>query len=125
MAANRYQQGDKAPLIYKTSDYGRTWTKIVNGIAPDHFVRVVREDPEKRGLLYAGTERGVVVSFDDGMNWTSLRKNLPMVPVHDLRVKDGDSVKVSADLEGLNPGQKHAMHIHQFGDCSAPDATRR
>ncbi len=92
VAANRYQQGDKQPLIFKTTDYGRTWTKIVNGIAPDHFLRVVREDPTRRGLLFAGTERGVYVSFDDGANWQSLRRNLPLVPVHDLRIKDGDVI---------------------------------
>ncbi len=92
VAANRYQLGDKSPILYKTTDYGKTWTKIVNGIAPEHFLRVVREDPVRRGLLFAGTERGVYVSFDDGRNWTSLRRNLPIVPVHDLRIKDNDLI---------------------------------
>lgn len=92
VAANRYQQGDKRPILFKTTDYGRTWTSIVSGIADDHFLRVVREDPKRRGLLYAGTERGVYVSFDDGMNWQSLRRNLPLVPVHDIRVKDNDVI---------------------------------
>ncbi|MBC7894726.1 MAG: glycosyl hydrolase [Cytophagaceae bacterium] len=92
IAANRYQQGDKAPIIYKTADYGRTWKRIVEGLAPDHFLRVVREDPKRRGLLYAGTERGVYLSFDDGEHWQSLRRNLPLVPVHDLRVRDDDIV---------------------------------
>ena len=92
VAANRYQLGDKSPLIYKTTDYGKTWEKIVNGIAPDHFLRVVREDPVRRGLLFAGTERGVYVSFDDGRNWASLRRNLPLVPVHDIRIKDNDVI---------------------------------
>ncbi|MCC6317125.1 MAG: glycosyl hydrolase [Gemmatimonadaceae bacterium] len=92
IAANRYQQGDKTPIIYKTTDYGRSWKRIVNGIAPDHFLRVVREDPKRRGLLFAGTERGVYLSFDDGEQWQSLRRNLPLVPVHDLRIRDEDVV---------------------------------
>ena len=92
VAANRYQLGDKRPLIYKTTDFGKTWTSIVNGINDEHFVRVIREDPVRRGLLFAGTERGVYVSFDDGMNWSSLRRNLPQVPVHDLKIKDNDLI---------------------------------
>ena len=92
VAANRYQQGDKQPILYKTADFGKTWTKIVNGIAPDHFARAIREDPVRRGLLFAGTERGVYVSFDEGMNWRPLNRNLPIVPVHDLRIKNGDLI---------------------------------
>jgi photosystem II stability/assembly factor-like uncharacterized protein len=92
VAANRYALGDKQPIFYKTTDYGRTWTKIVNGIKADHFARTIREDPVRRGLLFAGTERAVYVSFDDGMNWQPLQKNLPPVPVHDLTVKDNDLI---------------------------------
>ena len=92
IAANRYQLGDKRPLIYKTTDFGKSWTSIVNGINAEHFVRVIREDPVRRGLLFAGTERGVYASFDDGMNWTSLRRNLPLVPVHDIKIKDNDLI---------------------------------
>jgi photosystem II stability/assembly factor-like uncharacterized protein len=92
VAANRYQQGDKRPILYKTADFGRTWTKIVDGIAVDDFARVIREDPVRRGLLFTGTEHGVYVSFDDGLSWQSIRLNLPMVPVHDLRIKDADVV---------------------------------
>jgi photosystem II stability/assembly factor-like uncharacterized protein len=92
MAANRFQLDDFTPSLWKTSDYGTTWTKIVKGIPADEFTRVIREDPERRGLLYAGTERGVWVSFDDGDNWQSLQKNLPPVPVHDLVIKEGDLV---------------------------------
>ncbi len=92
VAANRYQLEDLAPYIWKTTDFGKTWTKIVNGIPATEFVRVVREDPVRQGLLFAGTERGVWVSFDDGANWQSLRRNLPIVPVHDLAVKEGDLV---------------------------------
>lgn len=92
VAATRYKSDDFKPYIYKTVDYGRTWTKITNGIPDDAFVRVVREDPERRGLLYAGTETGVYVSFDDGANWQSLQLNLPIVPVHDMVVKEDDLV---------------------------------
>ncbi len=92
VAANRYALGDKQPILYKTTDYGRTWTKIVNGIKGDHFTRVIREDPVRRGLLFTGTERGVYVSFDDGQNWQWLQKNLPFVPVHDLTIKDNDVI---------------------------------
>ena len=92
IAANRYQLGDKRPLIYRTTDFGKTWTSITNGINDEHFVRVIREDPVRRGLLFAGTERGVYVSFDNGMNWRSLRRNLPLVPVHDLKITDGDLI---------------------------------
>ena len=92
LAANRYQLDDMRPYLYKTRDYGATWTPITNGIPATEFTRVLREDPERAGLLYAGTERGVWVSFDDGSNWQSLRQNLPMVPIHDLAVKEGDLV---------------------------------
>jgi len=92
LAANRYQLDDMKPYLYKTNDYGATWTPITNGIPATEFTRVVREDPERPGLLYAGTERGVWVSFDDGASWQSLRRNLPLVPIHDLAVKEGDLI---------------------------------
>ena len=92
VAANRYQLDDQRPYLYRTIDYGKHWTLIVAGIPGEEFTRVIREDPERRGLLYAGTERGVWVSFDDGAKWQSLRRNLPLVPVHDLAVKEGDLV---------------------------------
>ena len=92
IAANRYQLDDLRPYLYRTTDYGRSWTPITTGITATEFTRVLREDPERQGLLYAGTERGVWVSFDDGAHWQSLRRNLPIVPVHDLAVKEGDLV---------------------------------
>ncbi len=92
VAANRYQLDDPSPIILKTTDYGRSWSRIVAGIPATEFVRTVREDPGKAGLLFAGTERGVWVSFDDGGHWQSLRRNLPIVPVHDLALKDGDLI---------------------------------
>ena len=92
VAANLYQFGDMQPYIYRTADFGKSWQRIDRGIARDEFVRVVREDPARKGLLYAGTERGVWVSFNDGSNWQKLQMNLPPVPVHDLAVKEGDLV---------------------------------
>ena len=92
VAVDRHQSDDLKPYIYKTSDYGQSWTKLVNGIPDGSFVRAVREDPKKRGLLYAATENGVYVSFNDGAEWKSLKLNLPTTPVHDLVVKDNDLV---------------------------------
>ncbi|HKN66924.1 MAG TPA: hypothetical protein VJW73_11650, partial [Gemmatimonadaceae bacterium] len=92
VAANRYQLDDNKPYLWKTTDYGKTWTRIDTGIDPTEFTRVVREDPEKRGLLVAGTERGVWLSLDDGRAWQKLQLNLPIVPVHDLIFKEGDIV---------------------------------
>ena len=92
VAATRYKLQDRHPYLYKTTDYGKTWTKITTGIPDGDFTRVIREDPGQRGLLYAGTETGVYVSFDDGGHWQSMRLNLPVVPIHDLLVKDGDLV---------------------------------
>jgi len=92
LAAKRYQLDDRHPYIFKTHDYGKTWTKIVNGIPDNDFAQVVREDPVRRGLLYAGTEHGIYVSFDDGDHWQSLSLNLPDTQVADLTVADNDLV---------------------------------
>jgi len=92
VAVDRHQSDDIRPYIYKTNDYGKTWVKITKGIPENAFARAVREDPKRRGLLYAGTEAGVYVSFDDGANWRSLQLNLPTTPVHDLLVKNDDLV---------------------------------
>ncbi len=92
VAVNRNKNDDLNPYIYKTDDYGRTWTKIVQGIPAGSYVHVVRADPERRGLLYAGTETGVYISFDDGGQWQPLRLNLPTVSIRDLAVHDGDLV---------------------------------
>ena len=92
LAATRYKHDDTAPYLYKTSDNGATWTKIINGI-PDHeFTRVIREDPNQRGLLYAGTETGIYVSVDDGANWHRTSGNFPVTPVADLVIKGTDLV---------------------------------
>ncbi|HYL99555.1 MAG TPA: glycosyl hydrolase, partial [Blastocatellia bacterium] len=92
VAINRYQNDDLKPYIYKTSDFGKSWSRIDSGIPEGSYVRAVREDPVKKGLLYAGTEHGVFVSFDDGAHWHELQLNLPRVPVHDLIVKNDDLV---------------------------------
>ena len=92
VAAKRYQMDDLRPYIFKTTDYGKTWTKIVTGIADTHFVHVVREDPKKKGLLYAGTEHGVYVSFDDGAQWRSLSLNMPDTQIADMVVEKYDLV---------------------------------
>jgi photosystem II stability/assembly factor-like uncharacterized protein len=84
LAANRYQRADRAPYVYKTDDYGQTWTKIVGGLPPDDFARVIREDIERPGLLYLGTEHGIYVSLDDGVTWHGLRLKLPATPVHGI-----------------------------------------
>lgn len=92
LAANRYQVDDRQPYVFKTSDYGKTWTKIINGIEDGHFARAIREDLQKPGLLYLATEHGVYISFDDGDNWQSLQLNLPDTPVRDLVLKNDDVV---------------------------------
>jgi photosystem II stability/assembly factor-like uncharacterized protein len=92
VAATMYKWDDFRPYLYKTSDYGKTWTKIVNGIPDGAFTRVVRQDPVRRGLLYAGTETGLYVSFDDGANWRPFQRNLPATPITDLAVKNDDLV---------------------------------
>ena len=92
LAGNRYQRSDRAPYVYKTSDFGKSWTKIVNGIPADDFPRAVREDPKRRGLLFLGTETGFYVSFDDGGWWQPLQTGLPVTPVHGIQVKNDDLV---------------------------------
>jgi photosystem II stability/assembly factor-like uncharacterized protein len=85
VAATNYQMDDFRPYLYKTADYGKTWKKIVNGIPDNAFTRVVREDPNRRGLLVAGTETGLFLSFDDGESWRSFQLNLPVTPITDLQ----------------------------------------
>jgi hypothetical protein len=92
VAANRYQVDDRAPYVWRTRDYGKTWTKIVNGVADGHFARAVREDSVREGLLFLGTEHGVYVSFDAGDSWQSIQLNLPDTPIRDLQLKNSDVV---------------------------------
>ncbi|MFT6807139.1 MAG: photosystem II stability/assembly factor-like uncharacterized protein [Saprospiraceae bacterium] len=88
LAATHYKFGDYTPYIYKTLDYGKTWTKITDGIEGHHYTRAVRADPVREGLLYAGTEWGMYVSFDDGAHWKPFQLNLPIVSIRDLHIKE-------------------------------------
>ncbi|MDT0538687.1 VPS10 domain-containing protein [Croceitalea sp. P059] len=92
VAANRYQVDDRQPYVFKTHDYGKTWTKIIIGIEDGHFARAVREDPVREGLLFLATEHGVYFSMNDGVQWQSLQLKLPDTPIRDLVVKDNDVV---------------------------------
>jgi len=92
LAVDCHKLDDLKPYIYRTDDFGKTWTKSVKGIADGAYVHAVREDPARKGLLYAGTETGVYVSFDNGGQWQPLQLNLPTSPIHDLIVKDDDLV---------------------------------
>jgi photosystem II stability/assembly factor-like uncharacterized protein len=92
LAVNRYKLDDNRPFIHVTNDYGKTWRKITTGLPDGAFVRAVRQDPVKKDLLFAGTETGIYVSFDNGGKWQSVQLNLPVVPITDLVVKDNDLV---------------------------------
>ena len=123
IAATMYKHDDARPYLYRTTDYGKTWTKLVNGIPDGAFTRVVREDPVRRGLVFAGTERGLYVSFDGGAAWQPFPRNLPVVPITDLTVKDGDLVVATQGrafwiLDDLSPlrqwadgVEKEAVHV--------------
>lgn len=90
VAAKRYQMDDRAPYIYRTDDFGATWVKTVRGIGATDYVHAVREDPVRPFLLFAGTEHGVYISFDNGASWQRFNRNLPAVQVPDLLIKDND-----------------------------------
>lgn len=92
VAATSYKSGDYSPYLFKTKDYGKTWTKITDGIDPGHFTRVIRADLKRPGLLYAGTEFGMYISFDDGASWKPFQLNLPLVPITDLTIKNDNLI---------------------------------
>ncbi len=96
LAANRYKLDDFKPYLFKTTDFGKSWKKIVNGIPQNEFTHVIREDPTNKGMLYAGTERGIYVSFDAGERWQPLQLNLPVTPVHDLAIQAREHDLVAA-----------------------------
>lgn len=117
VSIDRHQNDDNAPYIYKTTNYGSSWSRINTGIPDGTFVRAVREDPKRKGMLYAGTERGIFVSFDDGGHWRSMQLNMPNVPVHDLVVKNDDLVVATHGrsfwiLDDVSP-------LRQFADSVA------
>jgi len=92
VAVDRHRLDDLRPYIYKTSGYGKEWTKLTTGIPDTAYVHVVREDPRRKGLLYAGTETGIFISYDDGAKWQSLQMNLPQSPIDDLTIHDDDLI---------------------------------
>jgi hypothetical protein len=100
VAVKRPLLNDQRPYIFKTTDYGQSWTNAVNGIRDDAYVHVVREDPTRRGLLYAGTQHGVYISYDDGDQWRPLNPNLPDLPIVDLLVEENELV-ISAHGRGF------------------------
>ncbi|MCB1358438.1 MAG: hypothetical protein KDK53_18765 [Maritimibacter sp.] len=118
LAATRYKLDDTTPYLFKTTDYGATWTRITDGI-PDHdYTRVVRCDTEVQGLLYAGTESGLYISFDDGVNWERAGGNLPVSPVFDMAVKHGDLIVATHGrsfwvLDDLSPLREIAQRGEQ------------
>ena len=120
-AVKRPLLNDRNPYIFRTRDYGKTWTKIVKGIREDDYVHTVREDPFAKGVLYAGTQQGVYVSYDDGENWQSLSLNLPMIPVSDLVVMPND-IAISTHgrgfyvLDNVNP-LRHAVAASAASDA--------
>ncbi len=128
-AIDRHKLDDFKPLIYRTHDFGKTWTRINAGIPDGAYVRAVREDPTRPGLLYAGTELGVYVSSDDGGHWQPLQLNLPTVPVHDLAIKDGDLIAATHGrafwiLDDLSPLRQAATvradeDFHLFAPATA------
>ncbi|MBV8809123.1 MAG: hypothetical protein JO033_10650 [Acidobacteriaceae bacterium] len=95
-AATMYKFDDNRPFLYKTTDYGKTWQRITDGLPENSFTRVIREDPNRRNLLYAGTETGIWVSFDGGAKWQSLQLNLPVTPITDLAVQKREHELVAA-----------------------------
>ena len=119
-AVNRYQLDDFRPYIFKTTDYGRSWQQIASEIPERSFVRTVREDPVHRDLLFAGTETGVYYSRDGGARWQSLQLNLPVVPITDLAIKDGDLIAATQGrafwvLDDITP-------LHTMGDTATTAA---
>jgi photosystem II stability/assembly factor-like uncharacterized protein len=122
VAATMYKWDDYKPYLYKTTDYGKNWKKITRGIADDAFTRVVREDPSKKGLLYAGTETGMYISFDDGENWQAFQLNMPVVPITDLAIH-----KREKDLVVATQGRSFYVLddlpvLHQLADMAKADA---
>jgi photosystem II stability/assembly factor-like uncharacterized protein len=119
IAGTRYKLGDYTPYLYKTSDYGASWKRITKGIESEHFTRVLREDLTQRGLLYAGTEAGMYVSFDDGAQWQKFQLNLPQVPITDLALKNNDLIVAT---QGRSLWMIDDLSVlHQLGSAKGND----
>jgi photosystem II stability/assembly factor-like uncharacterized protein len=117
VAGTRYKSGDYEPYLFKSKDYGKTWTKITEGIKAPHFTRVLRADAQRAGLLYAGTEFGMYISFDDGASWKPFQLNLPKVPITDLTVKNNNLIAATQGrsfwiIDDLTP-------LHQLNETVA------
>jgi photosystem II stability/assembly factor-like uncharacterized protein len=124
LAGTMYKWDDNRPYLYKTTDYGKSWKKITNGIPETAFTRVIREDPNKRGLLYAGTETGMYVSFDNGDRWQSFQLNLPVVPITDLAVHKRDKELVVATQGRSFWILDDLPLLHQMIDAGGFDAVK-
>lgn len=143
VAATAYKFGDYTPYLYKTEDYGKNWTLITNGIKDNYYTRVIRTDHTREGLLYAGTEWGMYISFDDGKSWSPFQLNLPITAIRDLQVRNNDlivathgrSFWIIDDLTPLHQLTKEmansdfylykpdtSYRIHQSGGWSKPDS---
>ena len=114
VAATSYKFGDYTPYLYKTTDYGKTWTLITKGIPSNYYTRAIRSDKTRKGLLYAGTEWGMYLSFDDGQNWSPFQLNLPVTSIRDLHVRDNDLIAATHGrsfwmIDDLTP-------LHQLSD---------
>ena len=127
IATTRYKFNDKRPGLYKTNDYGKTWTPINDGIPNGSFTRVVREDDKRRGLLFAGTETGLYLSWDDGKQWKPFQLNLPVTPILDLIIRHGDVIVATSgrsfwildDLELIRQIDKRNEAFHLFQPASS------
>jgi len=127
IATTRYKFNDHAPGLYKTTDYGATWTRIDRGIPAEAFTRVVREDDVRRDLLFAGTERGVFVSWNGGRDWSPFQLNLPMAPITDLRVHQGNLIAATSGrsfwiLDDLALVRQHRSDVPAFHVYKPADA---
>ncbi len=121
MTVARHKMGDYAPYVYRTTDWGNSWSRIDAGLPADDFCRVIREDPARKGLLYVGTELGMFASFDGGDNWQSLQANLPVTPIYDMVVKNSDLVVATHGrsfwiLDDLT--QLHQLHDELHSDLT-------
>ena len=143
VAAFRYKLDDYRPYLFKTADYGATWTQITGNLPDDDFTRVIREDPVRPGLLYAGTERGLFVSCDDGASWLPFNRNLPVAPIHDLAIRGDDLIAAThgrsfwitdglALLRQLAAGEVAPVHLFEpspalrmAGDTDPTAASRK
>jgi len=133
IVGTKYKLDDFKPYIFKTEDYGKTWSQITNGVPSLHFARAIRADKKRAGLLYAGTEYGMYISYDDGANWRPFQLNLPMVPITDMTIKNNDLIIATQgralwSIDDLTPVQQYdplhvtkALHVLAINDSYRRD----